>query len=121
MGCAFADLHVKNLSTLSNSVRNRRGLGRDHVYCMPLFSSDGWQAICTVSKSGERARCLNLGRVMQRIAWCDARAVLCSPLPFARRLGEIQMFLIVVWFGVVTLFATGLLLVMQIFEDFRYG
>lgn len=31
------------------------------------------------------------------------------------------MFLIVVWFGVVTLFATGLLLVMQIFEDFRYG
>jgi hypothetical protein len=29
------------------------------------------------------------------------------------------MFLIVVGFGVVTLFATGLLLVMQILEDFR--
>jgi hypothetical protein len=31
------------------------------------------------------------------------------------------MLSIVVGFGVVTLFATGLLLVMQILEDFRYG
>jgi hypothetical protein len=31
------------------------------------------------------------------------------------------MFLIVVGFGVVTLFATGFLLVMQILEDFRQG
>jgi hypothetical protein len=33
--------------------------------------------------------------------------------------GEIYLFSIVVGFGVVTLFATGLLFVMQILEDFR--
>jgi hypothetical protein len=38
---------------------------------------------------------------------------------FLRRLGKIYMFLLVVGFGVASLFATGLLLVMQILEDFR--
>jgi hypothetical protein len=45
----------------------------------------------------------------------------CSVLPydFLRRLGKIYMFVLVVGFGVASLFATGLLLVMQIIEDFR--
>ena len=67
----------------------------------------------------QRARCLNLGRLCNASSGAAYGLFCAPPMTFLRRLGEIYMFLLVVGFGVATLFATGLLLVMQILEDCR--
>ena len=94
-----------------------------------------WQVLCGVSNRVYAPGCLNLDRVCNASS-CGARAFPYSPLPFRLALaraaavrtraagvaspsGENLMFSIVVGYGVGTLFATGLLLVMQLLEDFR--
>ena len=101
---------------------------------MALFGSDALAGTLRRLESGVRARCLNVGRVCTHrraahglflthpyLSRCPG-ARRCSPhagrrrrFPFRRNL----MFSIVVGYGVGTLFATGLLLVMQLIEDFR--
>src|SRR5512145_1114504 len=98
---------------------NRRGRGRDHVYCASLFSMDGPAGSLRRPDSGPTCL-LPESRALAFRARRLARAAVFDPHPGCRRNshpGEIHLNSIAVGFGIATLVATGFLFVLQVVED----